>query len=105
MQSEKRKNPRLDFGVVIIHNHKRGMAKDISTNGAFISRGERYKQIPLLPIGEDISFSFDFPNTDNYIDVEGTVIHHGNDDGMGVWFKKIDERSKEFIRKFILDYL
>ena len=80
MQSEKRKNLRLDFGVVIIHNHKQGMTKDIS-------------------------FSFDFPNTDNYIDVEGTVIHHGNDDGMGIWFKKIDKRSKEFMRKFILDYL
>ena len=53
-----------------------------------------------------IDFSFDFPNTRRYIDIKGTAVHHGtNDDGMGVWFKKMDVRSKEFIRKFILDYL
>jgi hypothetical protein len=27
------------------------------------------------------------------------------DDGMGIMFKKIDERNREFIRRFILDYL
>ena len=80
MQSEKRKNLRLDFGVVIIHNHKQGMTKDIS-------------------------FSFDFPNTDNYIDVKGTIIHHVNDDGMGIWFKRIDDRAKDFIGMFVSDYL
>jgi hypothetical protein len=30
MQLEKRKHPRLDFGIVVIHNHKRRMTKDIS---------------------------------------------------------------------------
>jgi hypothetical protein len=35
----------------------------------------------------------------------GVVVHHGNEDGMGIWFKRIDERSKEFIRMFVRDYL
>ncbi len=101
MLEDKRQNPRLGFGITVIHNHKRGMTKDISLNGTFIKTDEQL----LSPIGSEISFSFDFLNTRSYIDVKGAVIHHGNNDGMGIWFKKIDERSKEFIRKFILDYL
>jgi hypothetical protein len=62
--------------------------------------------LELTLINSEIDFSFDFPNTTRYIDVKGAVIHHGeNDDGMGIWFKKIDERNKEFIRRFILYYL
>jgi len=60
----------------------------------------------LSPIGSEIDFSFDFPITRRYLDVKGVVVHHGkDDDGIGIWFKKIDERNKEFIRRFILDYL
>lgn len=103
MQEDKRKDPRLDFGIAVIHDRKLKMAKDISLNGTFIRSDE---QSPLLPIGSDISFSFDFPNKKRNIEVKGVVVHHGNkDDGMGIWFKKIDERSKEFISKLILDNL
>jgi hypothetical protein len=36
--------------------------------------------------------------------VDGAVYHGKNDEGKGIWFKNIDERNREFIRKFILDY-
>ena len=106
MLEDKRRNPRLDFGIPVIHNHKRRMSKDISFNGTFIKKNEWDKDMALLPIGSEIDFSFEFLNEDDYIDVTGTVLHHGdNDDGMGIWFKKIDDKNKEFIRKFILEYL
>ena len=79
------------------------MRKGILLNGTFIKRDE---QSPLSPIGSEIDFSFDFPNNNRHIDVRGVFIHHGkNDEGMGIWFKKRDEGNKEFIRRFILDYL
>ena len=31
MLTDKRNNPRLDFGITVVHNHKRRMSKDIST--------------------------------------------------------------------------
>ena len=35
----------------------------------------------------------------------GEVMCHGVDkDGMGIWFKRIDDRAKEFIRMFVRDY-
>ena len=106
MFEDKRKNPRLDFGIVVHHNHKRRMTKDISINGTFIKKERRDIYWELAPIGSKINFSFYFPNTTRHIDVKGTVIHQGKDyDGMGIRFKKIEERNKEFIRKFILDYL
>jgi len=40
-----------------------------------------------------------------YID-KTTVVHHGiNEDAMRIWCKKIDERNRAFIKRFILDYL
>jgi len=106
MRIEKRRNSRIGFGISVIHDGKRGMTRNISDNGTFIIMDEHPEQTPLLPVGSDVSFSIDFPTARRSIDVEGTVVHHGeNDDGMGIWFKRIDERSKEFIRMFILDYL
>jgi transposase len=102
---DKRKNPRLDFGIFVIHNHIWRMAKNLSLDGTFIKKDDWDNDMQLEPIGSEIDFSFDFPNTARYIDVKGTVIHHGNkDEGMGIRFKKIDDRDKEFIREFILDY-
>ncbi len=47
------------------------------------------KDIELAPIGSEIKFSFNFPNTKNYIDIKGTVIQHGeNDDRMGYGLKR-----------------
>ena len=106
MRIEKRRNPRIDFIISVIHDGKREMTRDISDSGTFIIMDEHPEQTPLLPVGSDVSFSIDFPTARRSIDVEGTVVHHGeNDDGMGIWFKRIDKRSKEFIRMFILDYL
>ena len=105
MHLEKRKKPRLDWGILIHHNHKRRMTGDLSTEGCFIKKREWDKDMTLLPIGSKIDFSFKFLNEDYYIDVTGKVVHHGtNEDGMGIWFKRIDERSKEFIRGFVKDY-
>ncbi len=97
----KRKNPRLDFGIAVFHNGKKCITKDISCNGAFIKRNE---QLLLTEIGSEISFSLDFPEAKKHIDIKGVIVHHGkNDDGIGVWFKKMEERSQSFIRKFVLN--
>jgi len=106
MHLEKRSNPRLDFGIVVHHNHNRRMTRDISEQGCFIRKDEQVKDMVLEPVGKEISFSLDIPTADDYIDITGTVMHHGtNDDGMGIWFKRIDERAKEFIRMFVSDCL
>ena len=106
MQLEKRSNLRLDFGILVHHNHKRRMTMDISKQGCFIRKDEQVKDMVLEPVGKEISFSLDIPTADDYIDVTGTVVHHGKDEvGIGIWFKRIDERDKEFIRKYLSDYL
>jgi len=100
MRIEKRSNPRIDFGILVHHNHKRRTTGDISEQGCFIKKERWDKDMTLLPIGSEIEFSFDFLNTENYIDVTGTVIHHGkNGEGMGIWFKKIDEKAKIICRR------
>ena len=104
MESDKRKDPRLDFGITILHDGNRGMTRNISTSGTFIRIDELNNRIPLASVGSDITFSLDFPITEDYIEVEGTIMHHGNNDGMGIQFKKIDGKDKEFIKEFILDY-
>ena len=97
----KRKDKRLDFGITVFHNGKRGITKDISTNGTFIKKNE---QLLINEIGSDIFFSLDFPEAKKHIDIEGVIVHHGkNDEGMGIWFKKLDERSKSFISKFVFN--
>ena len=40
------------------------------------------------------TFSLDFPIAEDYIEVEGTIVHHGNGDGMGIQFKKVDGKDK-----------
>ena len=106
MHLEKRKKPRLDWSIVVHHNRKSMMTRDISEQGCFIRKERWNEDITLLPIGSEIEFSFDFLNTDSYIDVTGIVVHHGkNGEGMGIWFKKIDERAKEFIGMHLSNYL
>jgi len=34
----------------------------------------------------------------------GTVVHHVKNDGTGIWFKKIDERKEECIRKYLSEH-
>ena len=106
MQIEKRSNPRLDWGILIHHNHHRRMTRDISERGCFIRKDERAKDMVLEPVGKEISFALDIPTADDYIYITGTIVHHGtNEDGMGIWFRRIDKRNKEFIRGFVRDYL
>ena len=106
MLTDKRSNQRIDWGILVHHNHKRMMTRDISEQGCFIKKCEWDKDMTLLPIGSEVEFSFDFLNTVNYIDVTGIVVHHGkNGEGMGICFKKIDERVKEFIGMYLSDYL
>jgi uncharacterized protein YegL len=106
MRLEKRRSQRLDFGITILHNGKRRMTKDISSSGTFIKSDERSGKMSLFPIGSEIDLSLDIPTAKDFIDVKGVVVHHGsNGDGMGIWFKKIDERKKEFIKRFVADYL
>ena len=100
---DKRKTPRLEFGITVLREGKRAITKDISQSGTFVKEDE---PISLDTIGSEISFSLDFPDAKNHINVTGVILHHGkNSDGMGIWFKKIDERSKTFIRKFVIDHL
>ncbi len=103
MPEDKRENTRLNLGITVFHDGDYGRTKDISIDGTFIKEN---KQSQLQPVGSEISLSFDFPSRVRYIKAKGVVVHHGkDDDGIGIWFKKIDERNKEFIRRFILDYL
>lgn len=65
MHLEKRKNSRLDWGIVVLNDHNRRMTRDISEQGCFIRKDEQVKDM----------------------------------------VKRIDERSKEFIGRFVRDYL
>ena len=106
MRENKRKNPRLDYEITVMHNGKRGKTRDISQSGTFIRMDHSHNQSPLSPVGSDISFSLDFPTAKDNIDVKGVVVHHGkNGNGMGIYFRRIDKGSKKFIKKFISDYL
>jgi len=106
MRIEKQSNQRIDYGILVHHNHKRRMTGDLSPEGCFIKKREWDKDMELAPIGSEIDFSFEFLNEDDYIDVVGQVIHHcADEDGMGIWFKRIDDRDKEFIKMFVKDYL
>jgi len=98
MSDYSRRDLRLQCNIKVFYDEKNGETKNISANGTFIKKDT---QSQLHPIGSDIALSLDFPNERDFIEVKGMVVHHGNDDGMGIWFKKIDERKKEFIRKFI----
>ncbi|RLI44434.1 hypothetical protein DRO61_12160 [Candidatus Bathyarchaeota archaeon] len=104
MLEDKRENTRLNLGITVFHDGGYGRTKDISIDGTFIKRNKQ-SQSQLQPVGSGISLSFDFSSRVRYIKAHGVVVHHGkNDDGLGIWFREISERHKEFIRKFISDY-
>ena len=103
MKEDKRKTPRLNVGITVFYDGGYGRTKDISINGTFIKGNGQSR---LQPVGSDISVSFDFPDRMRLIKANGVVVHQGNNnDGMGIAFKRIRERHKEFIRRFISDYL
>ena len=104
MKEDKRKNPRLNVGITIFYDGGYGRTKDISIDGTFIKGNGQSR---LQPVGSDISLSFDFPDRVGLIKANGVVIHHSNnnEDGMGIAFKRIRERHREFIRRFISDCL
>ena len=104
MREDRRKTPRLNVGITVFYDGGYGRTKDISINGTFI-KGDG--QSRLQPVGSDISLSFDFPDRARLIKANGVVIHHSNnnEDGMGIAFKRIRARHREFIRRFISDCL
>jgi len=103
MKEDKRTTPRLNIGIAVFYDGGYRRTKDISINGTFIKgNGQSW----LQPVGSDISLSFDFPDRMRLMKANGVVVHHGNNnDGIGISFKKIRERHREFIRRFISDYL
>ena len=104
MKEDNRKNPRLNVGITIFYDGGYGRTKDISIDGTFIKGNGQSR---LQPVGSDISLSFDFPDRVGLIKANGVVIHHSNnnEDDMGIAFKRIRERHREFIRRFISDCL
>ena len=103
MKEDKRKTPRLNVGITVFYDGGYGRTKDISIDGTFIKENE---QAQLQPVGSDISLSFDFPDRVRLMKANGVVVHHGNNnDGMGIAFKRIRVRHRDFIKKFVRDYL
>ena len=104
MKEDKRTTPRLNIGIAIFYDGGYRRTKDISINGTFIKGNGQSR---LQPVGSDISLSFDFPDRMRLMKANGVVVHHGNnnEDGMGISFKRIKVRHREFIRRFISDYL
>jgi len=103
MKEDKRKNPRLNVGITVFYDGGYRRTKDISIDGTFIKGNGQPR---LQPVGSDISLSFDFPDRMRLIKANGVVVHQGNNnDGMGIAFKRIRVRHREFIRRFISDYL
>ena len=104
MKEDKRKTPRLNAGITVFYDGGYGRTKDISINGTFIKGNGQSR---LQPVGSEISLSFDFPDRVGLIKGSGVVIHHSNnsEDGMGIAFKRIRERHRDFIKKFVRDYL
>ena len=99
MKEDKRTTPRLNIGIAVFYDGGYRRTKDISINGTFI-KGNGQSWLP--PVGSDISLSFDFPDRMRLMKANGVVVHHGNNnDGIGISFKKIRERHREFIRRFI----
>ena len=102
MDIDKRRNPRANIGITLFHDGGFSRTKDISIDGTFIKSS---KQSQLQPIGSYISLSFDFPSKTRLIKVKGVVVHHGNNDGLGIYFEEISKRSKRFIKQFLSNYL
>jgi hypothetical protein len=103
---KRREQPRLKFGVVVKdkRSKKQGTTRNISVDGCFIKKGGGFTE--LLPIGTPVDLVLTLPNTDRNITVSGVVRHHGTqEDGMGISFEEIDDRSVGVIQEFITTFL
>ena len=103
---KRREHPRLKFGVVVkdTRSKKQGTTRNISIDGCFIKKEGAFNE--LLPIGTPLDLVLTLPNTDRKITVSGVVRHHGTqEDGMGVSFEDIDDRSVGVIQEFIKTFL
>jgi len=103
---KRREQPRLKFGVVVKdkRSKKQGTTRNISVDGCFIKKGGEFTE--LLPIGTPVDLVLTLPNTDRNITVSGVVRHHGTqEDGMGISFEEIDDRSVGAIQEFITTFL
>lgn len=74
---------------------------DIATN---ISLGGIFIRTPKpLPVGTALRISFAIPQFESYVEANGTVIHTGTPDcvGMGIKFSEIDNRALRAIDEMI----
>ena len=103
---KRREQPRLKFDVVVKdtkHNRK-GTARNISIDGCFIKKEGDFQE--LLPVGSPVDLLITLPNAEERIHVSGIVKHHGTqEEGMGIFFEKIDEQSVAIIQEFIKTFL
>ena len=104
-----RKHPRLEFGIKVVNKETNAVAtmSDISVGGCFVKESEGF---PPLPIDTRIPLAFEIPGKDEYedvyIEVEGRVVHHGNEGkGMGINFVMVEPASANVISNFVKAYL
>jgi uncharacterized protein (TIGR02266 family) len=101
---ERRKYPRIDFGVVVFFTTgdgiKYGHVHDISASGAFISTRE--------PAGADkqVFLSFHLPGSDSFLTATGRIVYQqypgdSEKSGMGVHFEDIDESARDLLEAYV----
>ena len=103
---KRRVQPRLKFDVIVkdTRHNRQGTARNISVDGCFIKKEGDFEE--LLPVGSPVDLLITLPNAEGRIHVSGIVKHHGTQkDGMGIFFKKIDEQSVKIIQEFINTFL
>ena len=107
--TEGRFHPRLEFGIRVVNKdtNQVGQVSDISVGGCFIRESEAFSR---LPINTRVPLTFEIPGKDEhediYVDVEGRVIHHGQEcKGMGIKFLMIESSVANAINRFVKAYL
>ena len=103
---KRREQPRLKFDVIVKDTKRnlQGTARNISIDGCFIKKEGEFEK--LLPVGSPVDLLITLPNAEKRIHVSGIVKHHGTqEDGMGIFFEKIDEKSVTIIQEFIKTFL
>ena len=106
---EWRIHPRLEFGLKVVNkdNSAVGIMKDLSVGGCFVNGSQEFG---LLPVNTRVPIAFEIPGADEYedvyIEVEGKVVHHGNEgEGMGINFVMMPFSAANIISSFVRAYL
>lgn len=96
----------MKFGVVVKQKgtNRQGTTRNISIDGCFINREGDFTK--LLPVGSPIELLIRLPNAERSLPVSGMVKHHGtHEDGMGIAFVAIDDKTVATIDEFIQAFL